>query len=100
MNEPNKRNQEFYTYAGELLNVSPQTAKKYWMGFVDTIIHILHFDGKCQMPSIGRFDLKELPERRVMAKNDAGELVECINPAWFKILYTVNEEFLNLVYSV
>ena len=97
MAEHNKLNQEFYAYAGGLLNVSPQTAKKYWMGFVDTIIHILHFDGKCQMPSIGRFDLKELPERRVMAKNDAGELVERINPAWFKILYTVNEEFLNNV---
>ena len=97
MAEHNKLNQEFYAYAGGLLNVSPQTAKKYWMGFVDTIIHILHFDGRCQVPSIGRFDLKELPERRVMAKNDAGELVERINPAWFKILYTVNEEFLNNV---
>ena len=97
MAEPNKRNHEFYTYAGGLLNVSPQTAKKYWMGFVDTIIHILHFDGKCQMPSIGRFDLKEIPEYRVTAKNDAGELVERINPAWFKILYKYNEDFLNNV---
>lgn len=97
MAEYNKLNQEFYAYAGGLLNVSPQTAKKYWIGFVDTIIHILHFDGKCQMPSVGRFDLKEIPEYRVTAKNDAGELVERINPAWFKILYTVNEEFLNNV---
>lgn len=97
MTECNKLNQEFYAYAGGLLNVSPQTAKKYWIGFVDTIIHILHFDGKCQMPSIGRFDLKEIPEYRVTAKNDAGELVERINPAWFKILYTVNEDFLNNV---
>lgn len=97
MAEHNKLNQQFYEYAGGLLNVSPQTAKKYWMGFVDTIIHILHFDGKCQMPSVGRFDLKEIPEYRVMAKNDEGELVERINPAWFKILYTVNEDFLNNV---
>lgn len=91
MAEYNKLNQEFYAYAGGLLNVSPQTAKKYWMGFVDTIIHILHFDGKCQMPSVGTFTLEELPERRVMAKNEQGELVEQINPAWFKILYKYNE---------
>ena len=97
MSEHNKLNQEFYEYAGGLLNVSPQTAKKYWMGFVDTIIHILHFDGKCQMPSVGTFNLEELPERRVMAKNEQGELVEQINPAWFKILYKVNEDFLNNV---
>lgn len=97
MNEHNKANQEFYAYAGGLLNVSPQTAKKYWMGFVDTIIHILHFDGKCQMPSVGQFYLEELPERRVMAKNEVGELVEQINPAWFKILYKYNEDFLNNV---
>jgi hypothetical protein len=97
MAEHNKLNQEFYAYAGGLLNVSPQTAKKYWMGFVDTIIHILHFDGKCQMPSIGTFTLEELPERKVMAKNEQGELVEQINPAWFKILYKYNEDFLNNV---
>ena len=97
MAEHNKRNQEFYEYAGGLLNVSSQTAKKYWMGFVDTIIHILHFDGKCQMPSVGTFTLEELPERRVMAKNERGELVEQINPAWFKILYKYNEDFLNNV---
>ena len=97
MAEHNKLNQEFYAYAGGLLNVSPQTAKKYWMGFVDTIIHILHFDGKCQMPSVGTFTLEELPERRVMAKNEQGELVERINPAWFKILYKYNEDFLNNV---
>ena len=97
MAEHNKLNQEFYAYAGGLLNVSPQTAKKYWMGFVDTIIHILHFDGKCQMPSVGTFTLEELPERRVMAKNEQGELVEQINPAWFKILYKYNEDFLNNV---
>ena len=97
MAEHNKLNQEFYAYAGGLLNVSPQTAKKYWMGFVDTIIHILHFDGKCQMPGIGTFTLEELPERKVMAKNEHGELVEQINPAWFKILYKVNEDFLNNV---
>lgn len=97
MSEHNKLNQEFYEYAGGLLNVSPQTAKKYWMGFVDTIIHILHFDGRCQMPAVGTFSLEELPERRVMAKNEQGELVEQINPAWFKILYKVNEDFLNNV---
>ena len=97
MAEYNKLNQEIYTYDNRLHNVSTQTAKKYWMGFVDTIIHILHFDGKCQMPSIGRFDLKEIPEYRVTAKNDAGELVERINPAWFKILYKYNDDFLNNV---
>src|SRR5574344_2292385 len=100
MAEHNKLNQEFYAYAGGLLNVSPQTAKKYWMGFVDTIIHILHFDGKCQMPSVGTFTLEELPERRVMAKNEHGELVEQINPAWFKILYKYNEDFLNNVNEI
>lgn len=93
----NKANKEFYEYASGLLNVSPKTAQKYWMGFVDTIIHILHFDGKCQMPSVGTFVLEELPERKVMSKNEQGELVERINPAWFKILYKCNEDFLNNV---
>lgn len=97
MGEHNKLNQEFYAYAGGLLNVSPQTAKKYWIGFVDTIIHILHFDGKCQMPSVGTFRLKDHPERKVMAKNEAGELVEQINPAWFSITYDANDAFINNV---
>ena len=97
MAEHNKLNQEFYAYAGGLLNVSPQTAKKYWMGFVDTIIHILHFDGRRQMPGIGTFRLKKHPERRVMAKNEAGELVEQINPAWFSITYDANDAFINNV---
>lgn len=97
MAEYNKLNQEFYNYAGELLNVSPQTAKKYWMCFVDTIIHMLHFDGKCQMPSVGQFYLQEMPEQRVVGKNNDGELVERVNPKWYKILYKYNEDFLNNV---
>ena len=97
MAEHNKLNQEFYAYAANLLETKPETVKKYWQSCVDTIVHMLHFDGKCQMPSVGTFTLEELPERRVMAKNEQGELVEQINPAWFKILYKYNEDFLNNV---
>lgn len=95
--EYNKLNKDFYEYAANLLESKPDTVKKYWLACVDTIIHMLHFDGRCQMPGVGRFDLKEIPEWNGIAKNDAGELVERTNPAWFKILYTVNEDFLNNV---
>lgn len=97
MAEHNKLNQQFYEYAGGLLNVSPQTAKKYWMGFVDTIVHMLHFDGRCQMPSVGTFELKEVPSWTGMAKDDNGELVERTIPAWFKITYRSNDDFINNV---
>lgn len=97
MGEHNKLNQEFYSYASGLLNVSPQTAKKYWMGFVDTIIHMLHFDGRCQMPGVGTFELKEVPSWTGMAKDDNGDLVERIIPAWFKITYKSNDDFINNV---
>lgn len=95
--EYNKLNKDFYEYAANLLETKPDTVKKYWLACVDTIIHMLHFDGRCQMPGVGRFDLKEIPEWNGIAKNDAGELVERTNPAWFKIIYTVNEDFLNNV---
>lgn len=97
MTEHNKLNQEFYEYAANLLETKPETIKKYWQACVDTIIHILHFDGKCQMPGVGTFRLKQHPERRVMAKNEAGELVEQINPAWFSIIYDANDAFINNV---
>lgn len=97
MAEHNKLNQEFYAYAANLLETKPDTIKKYWMACVDTIIHMLHFDGRCQMPGVGTFTLQELPERKVMSKNEAGELIEQINPVWFKILYRYNEDFLNNV---
>ena len=97
MAEHNKLNQEFYAYAANLLESKPETVKKYWQACVDTIVHMLHFDGRCQMPSVGTFRLKKHPERRVMAKNEAGELVEQINPAWFSITYDANDAFINNV---
>ena len=97
MTEYNKLNQQFYEYAADLLDCDPVTVKKYWQACIATIIHMLHFDGRCQMPSMGTLYLKDMPERKVMAKNDDGELVERINPAWFKILYKENEDFLNNV---
>ena len=97
MAEHNKLNQEFYAYASSLLECDPLTMKKYWQACVDTIIHMLHFDGRCQMPWIGTFRLKKHPERRVMAKNEDGELVEQINPAWFSITYDANDAFINNV---
>ena len=97
MAEHNKLNQEFYDYAANLLESKPETVKKYWQACVDTIVHMLHFDGRCQMPSVGTFRLKKHPERRVMAKNEAGELVEQINPAWFSITYDANDAFINNV---
>ena len=97
MAEHNKLNQEFYAYAANLLESKPETVKKYWQACVDTIVHMLHFDGRCQMPGVGTFRLKKHPERRVMAKNEAGELVEQINPAWFSITYDANDAFINNV---
>lgn len=97
MAEHNKLNQEFYAYAAGLLEVSPQTARKYWSGFLDTMIHILHFDGKCQVPGFGTFRLKGHPERKVIAKNENGELVEQLNPAWFSVTYDANDAFINNV---
>src|SRR5574344_1373573 len=97
MAEHNKLNQQFYEYAARLLESKPETVKKYWQACVDTIVHMLHFDGRCQMPSVGTFRLKKHPERRVMAKNEAGELVEQINPAWFSITYDANDAFINNV---
>ena len=97
MAEYNKLNQEYYEYAASLLECDPLTMKKYWQACVDTIIHMLHFDGRCQMPGIGTFRLKKHPERRVMAKNEAGELVEQINPAWFSITYDATDAFINNV---
>ena len=97
MAEYNKLNQEYYEYAASLLECDPLTMKKYWQACVDTIIHMLHFDGRCQMPGIGTFRLKKHPERRVMAKNEQGELVEQINPAWFNINYDANDAFINNV---
>ena len=97
MAEHNKLNQEFYAYAANLLESKPETVKKYWQACVDTIVHMLHFDGRCQMPGDGTFRLKKYPERRVMAKNEAGELVEQINPAWFSIIYNANDAFINNV---
>lgn len=97
MAEHNKLNQEFYAYAANLLESKPETVKKYWQACVDTMIHILHFDGRCQIPGVGTFRLKDHPERKVMAKNEAGELVEQINPAWFSITYDANDAFINNV---
>lgn len=97
MAEYNKLNQQFYEYAANLLESKPETVKKYWQACVDTLIHMLHFDYKCQVPGVGTFSLKEHPERRVMAKNEAGELVEQINPAWFSIIYDANDAFINSV---
>ena len=97
MAEHNKLNQEFYAYAASLLESKPETVKKYWQACVNTMIHILHFDGKCQAPGVGTFRLKDRPERKVMAKNEDGELVEQINPAWFSITYDANDAFINNV---
>lgn len=97
MAEHNKLNQQFYEYAASLLESKPETIKKYWQACVGTIVHMLHFDGRCQMPGVGTFRLKKYPERRVMAKNEQGELVEQINPAWFNITYDANDAFINNV---
>lgn len=97
MAEHNKLNQQFYTYAANLLESRPETVKKYWQACVDTIIHMLHFDGRCQTPGVGTFYLKDHPERKVMAKDENGDLVEQINPAWFSIAYNANDDFINNV---
>lgn len=97
MAEHNKLNQEFYAYSASLLECDPATMKKYWKAFVDTIIHMLHFDGRCQMPSVGTLQLKEVPSWTGMAKDDNGELVERTIPAWFKIDYRSNDDFTNNV---
>ena len=106
MAEHNKLNQEFYAYAANLLETKPETIKKYWTACVDTIIHMLHFDGRCQMPGVGTFELKEVPSWTGMAKDDNGDLVERTIPAWFKITYKSNSSntqylgfaWINLLY--
>ena len=97
MAEHNKLNQEFYAYAANLLETKPETVKKYWQACVDTIVHMLHFDGRCQMPGVGTFELKEVPSWTGMAKDDNGDLVERTIPAWFKITYKSNDDFVNNV---
>ena len=97
MAENNKLNQQFYEYAASLLESKPETVKKYWQACVDTIVHMLHFDGRCQMPGVGTFELKEVPSWTGMAKDDNGELVERTIPAWFKITYKSNDDFINNV---
>ena len=95
MAEHNKLNQQFYEYAASLLESKPEIVKKYWQACVDTIVHMLHFDGRCQMPGVGTFELKEVPSWTGMAKDDNGELVERTIPAWFKITYKSNDDFIN-----
>lgn len=90
-------NTQFFKYAAELVDSSPETVRKYYQACVDTLIHMLHFDGRCHLPYVGVFTLEEMPERTVIAKDADGELVERTNPAWFKILYKTNEDFLNNV---
>ena len=97
MAEHNKLNQEFYAYAANLLESKPETVKKYWQACVETIVHMLHFDGRCQMPGVGTFELKEVPSWTGMAKDDNGDLVERTIPAWFKITYKSNDDFINNV---
>lgn len=97
MAEHNKLNQQFYEYAASLLESKPEIVKKYWQACVDTIVHMLHFDGRCQMPGVGTFELKEVPSWTGMAKDDNGELVERTIPAWFKITYKSNDDFINNV---
>ena len=97
MAEHNKLNQEFYAYAANLLETKPETVKKYWQACVDTIVHMLHFDGRCQMPGVGTFELKEVPSWTGMAKDDNGDLIERTIPAWFKIIYKSNDDFINVI---
>ena len=97
MAEHNKLNQEFYAYAANLLETKPETVKKYWQACVDTIVHMLHFDGRCQMPGVGTFELKEVPSWTGMAKDDNGDLIERTIPAWFKITYKSNDDFINVI---
>ena len=97
MAEHNKLNQQFYEYAARLLESKPETVKKYWQACVDTIVHMLHFDGRCQMPGVGTFELKEVPSWTGMAKDDNGDLIERTIPAWFKITYKSNDDFINVI---
>lgn len=47
---------EFYKEVARLLNVTPETVKRYWQdGFYEVLIRWLHFKGVVRLPHLGVF---------------------------------------------
>ena len=54
---------EFYAGVARLLNVKPETVKRYWVeGFNEFIVRQIYFKGSCRLPYMGRFGIKKIAE--------------------------------------
>ena len=87
---------ELFTDIARLLDVSPQTAKRYIIdGLYEAIVRRIYLQRSCTIPNLGTFTLVHEPESYQKQINDNGEEVIYKAPARDKPVFTPHDTFIN-----
>ena len=95
-NSDKNTGKELYTDIARILDVSPQTVKKYIAdGFYEAIVRRIYLQRSCTIPNLGTFTLVHEPESYQKQINDKGEEVIYKVPARDKPVFTPHDTFIN-----
>lgn len=95
-NSNKNTDKELYTDIARLLDVSPQTVKKYIVdGFYEAIVRRIYLQRSCTIPNLGTFTLVHEPESYQRQINENGEEVIYKIPARDKPVFTPHDTFIN-----
>lgn len=86
---------EFYRLLARELDCTAKTAKKYANAMVEVIAKEVYLSGHCQVPYLGSFDAKEIPEKVQRHKDEDGNVVQYTIPEHIMPIFTATDNFIN-----
>lgn len=85
----------FYRLLARELDCTTKTAKKYLDAIVEVIAKEVYLSGTCQIPYLGTFDAKQIPESTQRHKEENGDLVVYTIPEHIMPIFTATDNFIN-----